>query len=385
METTAQLKPASRDAGLDRTRILAFFLVVSVHFFIGTGFYDNPVQGEKMYIMTAIRTLSMSCVPLFMLITGFLTRNTATELSPRGYLAYCGKLRRHLLTYVIAALFVNCFLYLVSAQTDFFAVINNIFGFAQYGWYFEMYLGLFAIIPFLARLFGTLEKKEATVLVAVLLFLSAAPSVFNIFNIRAFPHILSGSEKFALIPDWWAEITYPLTYWALGAYLGKFVGIKKMSTFRVSLLLIISLILFTVFNIVCSGGGVFAWGKHNNWGGVENTVLSVLLFLLLNSIKGKPLGKKHASFLKLVSELTFGAYLVSYTFDRMFYTLLREAVPDVWDRFPFYPIAVVFVAVMSLVISFLIHLIVSAIIDGADGHREKRTAKKEEKATSVGL
>lgn len=61
-----------RDLGLDITRIIAFASVPSVHFFLNSGFYDTPVLGEKMYIMVIFRTLFMICVPLFMLLSGYL-------------------------------------------------------------------------------------------------------------------------------------------------------------------------------------------------------------------------------------------------------------------------------------------------------------------------
>ena len=75
-DSTAAASSSKRDLGLDYTRILAFLLVVTVHFFLHSGFYGNAMQGEKMYIMTAIRTLCMSCVPLFLLLTGFLDRKS---------------------------------------------------------------------------------------------------------------------------------------------------------------------------------------------------------------------------------------------------------------------------------------------------------------------
>lgn len=69
-DTASAVSGLTRDTGLDVTRILAFLSVISVHFFIGAEFYKNQVVGEKMYVMTMIRTLSMTCVPLFMLLTG---------------------------------------------------------------------------------------------------------------------------------------------------------------------------------------------------------------------------------------------------------------------------------------------------------------------------
>ena len=66
-----------RDIGLDLTRIVAFVSVVSIHFFLNSGYYDAPVVGKRMYIMTLGRTFFGICVPLFMLLSGYLMTQTS--------------------------------------------------------------------------------------------------------------------------------------------------------------------------------------------------------------------------------------------------------------------------------------------------------------------
>lgn len=64
----------SRNPALDIVRCVALFSVVGVHFFLNSGFYDEIVQGERMYVMTVVRSACMICVPLFMLLSGYLMR-----------------------------------------------------------------------------------------------------------------------------------------------------------------------------------------------------------------------------------------------------------------------------------------------------------------------
>lgn len=61
-----------RDSSLDILRIVAFLSVISVHFFLNNGFYDQLVVGKRMYVMTILRSFFMDCVPLFLTLTGFL-------------------------------------------------------------------------------------------------------------------------------------------------------------------------------------------------------------------------------------------------------------------------------------------------------------------------
>ena len=64
-----------RDSSLDIIRIVAAFTVLSVHFFLHNGFYSEIVsidKGPQMFIMVQMRTLFGVCVPLFMILTGYL-------------------------------------------------------------------------------------------------------------------------------------------------------------------------------------------------------------------------------------------------------------------------------------------------------------------------
>ena len=38
-----------RDIGLDLTRIIAFMSVVAIHFFLNSGYYNEPVIGKRNF------------------------------------------------------------------------------------------------------------------------------------------------------------------------------------------------------------------------------------------------------------------------------------------------------------------------------------------------
>ena len=95
-------------------------------------------------------------------------------------------------------------------------------------------------------------------------------------------------------------------------------------------------------------------------------MLSVTVFLFVNSINFKTRGKRSAGFLKLVSKLTFGAYIVSYAVDTAFYGSLHEMVAEIADRFSFYPAAVIIIASLSLFVSLIIYFAVKFIEWAAD-------------------
>ena len=82
---------------MDIVRCTALFCVVSVHFFLNSGFYDETVSGWRMYLMTMLRTGFMICVPLFMVLSGYLMLHKKAEKS------YFMKIGRTLVIYLLAS------------------------------------------------------------------------------------------------------------------------------------------------------------------------------------------------------------------------------------------------------------------------------------------
>ena len=90
-----------RNSTLDVIRIVGLFSVVGVHFFLHTGFYSQPYTGEGpiesiikaisegdsdyltsawMFLMYMLRTLFNVCVPLFIILTGYLMSKKTLSL-----------------------------------------------------------------------------------------------------------------------------------------------------------------------------------------------------------------------------------------------------------------------------------------------------------------
>ncbi len=67
-----QNKHIARDTSLDLIRIVALFGVLSVHFFWYTGFYQTNTKGKLMFSMYILRNIFMYCVPLFLVLSGYL-------------------------------------------------------------------------------------------------------------------------------------------------------------------------------------------------------------------------------------------------------------------------------------------------------------------------
>ena len=169
------------------------------------------------------------------------------------------------------------------------------------------------------------------------------------------------NETTALIPDWWVGI-YPITYYYIGAYLKKYIDFKKINPIKVLPILLFSVLVTGIYNIWRSHSAVFAWGMWNEWGGIENTVNSVLVFLFINSIFKSERNKSISSFFAYLSSLTFSAYLLSWLSDKIVYAHLNKTVTVITDRFKYYPLAVICSAGMALILSVPIDFAVGFIM-----------------------
>ena len=392
-----------RNSSLDILRIVAAFTVLSVHFFLHNGFYSEPVQGMGpiegivnflttgdeaamhgpwMFLAVMMRTFFGVCVPLFMILTGYLM--SKKELK-KGY--YKG-VRKTVIVFILATIVCMVFksihetpaakdaFYRFDLVTMFDAIgatrkynlINFIFGTldftgANYSWYIEMYIGLFLIAPFLNLAYNKLNsQKQKRILVITFVAISILPTLFNIFNFQSAEWWVTPttSDEFQkLIPAFWLSI-YPVTYYFVGAYLREY-GLK-WRTLTLTALLCVSLFVFTVFNWFRSYGGGFKTGSYGYWYGFMPFVLAVLFFELLTRIRTdnwKPVVKLG---LWKLSDLALGIYLCSFIFDELIYENLRMNVPVMIDRIPYYLLTVPLCFVASALLSFVLNVLAKYII-----------------------
>ena len=347
-------KLQNRNASMDIIRIVAAFTVLSVHFFLHNGFYSQIVEGVPMYIMVLMRTLFSVCVPLFMILTGYLMSHKTLS---RKY--YSG-ISKTLIVFVLATL--ACMIFKTVHDNEPFSLKSFILGTldftgANYSWYIEMYIGLFLLVPFLNLAYNKLKnKRQKQVLVLTLVFLTIIPTLFNIFNFDnpAWWSDPKSSDTFAkLVPSWWMGF-YPIAYYFTGCYIREY-GIK-LKTRSMLVLFLLAILIFGTFNFYRSYGTTFKSGIYVYWYGFEPYILSVLLFVLLSRIKTDNMNEKVKFVLWKVSDLALGIYLISYIFDMLVYPVLNEKITTMTDRLPFYFVTVPIVFICSMLASAVLNI-----------------------------
>lgn len=163
-----------RNLNLDLVRCVAIFFVISVHFLLNTSFYSTVVNGKNMFLLVVLRVIFMSCVPLFMILTGYLMNKKEPTKE------YYKKISKVAVTYVICSLLCILFRMVYKCESfSFPGVISSILNFSgcRYAWYIEMYLGFYIIIPFLNKAYnGCKDKKEKRFISWSICFIDNSPS-----------------------------------------------------------------------------------------------------------------------------------------------------------------------------------------------------------------
>lgn len=350
-----------RQIGPDVVRIIAFAAVPAIHFFLNTEYYITPVKGVRMYFMTVVLVMCSICVPLFMILTGFLMSSKNVPIYKKELLRFYSKLRDIITTYVLTTIFILLYRCIVNQERiGIRGAVMNLLGYHQYSWYVNMYIGCFLLIPFLNLLWNSLSSQESRrILVIVLLVLTALPSVLNVYDLETpgalrNPWLTGNYAKF--VPDWWAEL-YPLTYYYIGAYIRCYVKRENFDRRKLKLALLISFFAFGGYDFWRSYSEDFKWALWCDWGSLQNTLISVMVFILLISADYSRCSATVGKVLRRIAPLTFGAYLLSWVPDHFLYPQLIEWVPNVYYRFHWYVPSVLFSIMSSLLLAQIIQWI----------------------------
>jgi len=332
-----------RDLNLDLIRAAAAAMVVAVHFFLNCGFYEVPLMGAGMVAATVVRTALMVCVPLFVLLTGYLRGGKGW--SP----GYYRRLGRILMTYLLCSLVCLAFrtFYLGEALTalDWLRGILHFDG-APYGWYVEMYIGLFLLSPFLNAMWNALEERAQWALLLTVAALTFLPSLGNLLW-----HTRIGLR---LLPEWWRQL-WPVGYYLLGMALRR--RPLKLTWPAALILALLSALAGAVLHIWGNWGEPVAYFELTYYDGFFTAVAAVVLFsaMLCWDVARWPAVVR--SCVSKVAELSFAIYLLSYLPDQLLASVLREAVPAAEDRLGW----IILLAPLSLIFSALLAQLVLLI------------------------
>ena len=307
-KTFVQTSSKQRAFGPDVVRVLALILLLWLHFFLRNGFYYRPVNTTAMTIAAAGRCVFMCCIPLFLMLTGYLKCGKEWK---KGY--YAG-LFPMLLSWAIVS--VICLWYNVCVagqQKTAWEWLCLFFDFklANYSWYLEMYIGLLLVSPFLNMAWNHLQtRRQHTAMVLVFAFLTFLPNTFNGIT-------LDGEHVLNLLPNYWTSL-YFFTYYLIGCWIRTYR--PKLNSVICVISAVTVALCFGVINRYTGGAeGDFYDGFNISYSHLGTVVISVFLFLGTYRLECSCAWIRKT--MAVLSGVTLEMYLISCVFDQPLYVL----------------------------------------------------------------
>ena len=161
------------------------------------------------------------------------------------------------------------------------------------------------------------------------------------------------------MPTWWFNI-YPIMYYFVGCYLREYD--LKLSKLKSFILIILLVFIFGIIIYNKSLGDVYYKAYYNaDWFGIMPFTLSILTFNFLNKLKLSKTPNWVRKVLAKISNLVFGAYLLSVICDAVVYKYINANI-IFKERIFYAPLCVLIVFISSLILSYIANLIVKIMM-----------------------
>ncbi len=329
-----------RIAALDLVRTVAILFVVILHSTTLSGVLSGEILSLKWSIGLYARHLAFCSVPLFIMLTGYLQKNKKLSLAYyKGVIPLFVSYTVISLLSLLAKAYYDKALVLTPSY-----IVKSILDFTanDYAWYFEMYTGLFLLIPFLNYLYNALNSRRSKLaLIFTLGFLTLVPQTIMSFS----PAYGAGSVYLDIFPDFFADL-YPITYYFAGCYFAEYKPFSSKRLPKVIAALAAPLVPTLLCISFSNARGAYAWYMMNGFNTLTIALTAVCVFALLYDFEPKV--KPARVCVRIISECTFEIYLLSFIFDSFYYNYFTYPAP----------LKVILVFASSLASAFVLRLVI---------------------------
>ncbi len=372
----------NRNFGLDLVKVLAMIFVPCLHFFLYNGHYYYYVMGGEegrleFFTTTFIRDLLFICVPLFLLVSGALSYHKPADLSKRHYVKITPIIVNSIIIGALTAIYL---LYTAPpsitpdpALTP-YRLLQGIWSgtLPSYGWYVNMYVSLFVLMPILDIAYNALDSQhKKTAMVIAVLAMTVIPYSIN--------RIQFEGASLGVMPSFMAYACFPVAYYVVGKYIAEFrIRVNKI----LLVLALVVCLLYQVFKLYFTGQGLkFYDAMYADNYDFITLVTAVCFFLLIYNIDCK--NKVVRSIMASLSSITLSVYLLTWFGDQYFYRTLGITCKSFEDYIPCFlrtvPIILVFGIVAAYAVGIFIKLISVPIMSFMLNHSLFKPRKKPKK------
>lgn len=325
-----------RESGIDLLRCTGLLFVVSVHFFLYNGFYNEPQTGLWMWAADSARWLFFACNGIYMTLTGYLK---STQPLNRRY--YRGLVPVLLGYAAAAAVSIPVRHFFMGDPQTFAEWLHRFMNFSgcYYGWYVKMYIGLLLFSPVINLALRQLhETRELLWLAGTMVLLTALPSVTD----------------WVIAPNYWTGL-YPFTYYVIGAVIRR---TKPQTDPRLGIgLSLLTAMGLGAVTVLSTGGPISEGYASQGFGGFWITLTVAGLFLALYRLR---IGPRLSNVLAWAAGGCFEGYLLSHLLDGWVYRMFPAwCTPPKYV--PAYFCLTVPVFILSLLSGRLLHGMTAAL------------------------
>ena len=323
-----------RQSGPDLIRSFACFFVVGAHFYLNMGYYDVPMEGVKMFTMTACRWLFVTAVPLFFMLTGYFKKNKTA--SREHYRALIPLVISYVVISVAKMILYNRLYGKIYGVKEMFVNLGNY----QIAWYMGLYLCMFLLIPFLNKAWYALDVKEQNILLGTLVFLCTVYPVIK-----------------TVAPSYFTGI-YPILFYFLG------IAVRdrkwKANKLILAVILVLTLLLEAFISVKFTSTGTFDWNLIQTADGTYGTffisVCTICIFLMFYDVNIQ--NRAVCAIISSISGVSFEIYLFAGAYDAIIYGYAKRYLPGpveaFWWFFATVPASFICAYLSSLLFRFLI-------------------------------
>jgi len=324
-----------REVGLDIIRSFAILFVICVHFFLNTKFYETPITGMNMYFQVLMHALFMSCIPLFIMLTGYV--NTKVDVSLKYFKKIIPVLFVYVFYSIVSIVYRTVVMHEVKSVTEWIIQVLT-FRADAYSWYINMYFGLFLMSPFLNIIFNNLKnKRERQYLLAVFLLITSVPQFLN-----------GRFSSLSNFPNYWVEF-YPVAYYFVGCYIREYK--PKLKRSYAAILLVLTLLFEAFCEVYIVKGSIFI-NYMGTFGSLIRLVQAIFIFLVFYQVDVKNSILK-TSF-TFISMLSLDIYLASYITDKIVYDFVTKHLFSTQENIILWFLPIVLISfIMALLAGFI--------------------------------
>lgn len=274
-----------REYTFDVLRVIAMIMVIIVHVSNLYSRYYGLISNSSYLLSLTFNTISRISVPLFFMISGALLLDRSFNKDK-----YIKRILRFLIVIVVWDI-----IYLVWEYLFFGTTYNKLYTlsfepFRSHLWFLYTIIVLYIIQPLLKFLLDKLNSKQKMILF-IIWFLMGTFSMF-----------------FPVITEYYTTVCY-IGYFILGKYLYDFITNNDLSKYNV-ILIIMTLLCFIASIFLNYSASVRLNMFYNSFFAYRTPYIilaSILFFILVYNLVHN---KEHNKIIKLLSDLSFGVYLI---------------------------------------------------------------------------